>query len=410
MGSSLANKVLQAVRSQLLGLGAQLIAAAPIIAMSIYLSRAVSLAAVADFALLIGVSSVIFTLGMIGLRSRLVLDRFRDFSEADYYSLRLLATGLMASTILIAGLALGASPLLTLAVVFLRIGDAALDLTLAVDQVRRDDRVHIYGYLNGSSFKLVMIVLTLGLAELTGWVDPFAAFALAGVTHAVFSWALFMRRRQEAGALLTSSTLRACLRLIRHSFVFAAAQIICAILTSMPRLALQGIADRDLAGATGAALSVSTLLGMAYLAIWLRWVPHFGRDGLNARNLAIFGVEVSLGLAIMLAILWAIGAPVMGAIFAITEPDLLEVTVATLIASAVFFFVMTLANLFKPTRLAWTESLVYLGGIVAMLLLWAMNKSPQIPALLLTATVGMLGVEAATLAVLKFSRKAGTRA
>ena len=382
MPSGLATKVLQAGRSQLLGLGAQLIAAAPIIAMSIYMSRTVSLAAVADFALLIGVSSVVFTLGMIGLRSRLVLDRFRDFSEADYYSLRILATGAMALIILAAGLALGASPLLTLAVIFLRIGDAALDLAMAVDQVRREDRAHMYGYLNGSTFKLVMIVLALGAAEFTGWIDPFVAFTLAGLIHAAYAWTLFLRRREKSGALLTFGTVRACLRLIRHSAVFAVAQIICAVLTSAPRLALPGIADRDLAGAAGAALSVSTFLGMAYFAVWLRWVPRFGKDGLSTRKVAMFGAEMSLGLATMLAVLWAIGSPLIGAIFALTEAAHLQVALSTLMASAVFFFVMTLANLFKPTRLPWSESAVYLGGIAAVLLFVALESAPQIPALL----------------------------
>lgn len=410
MPSGLATKVLQAGRSQFLGLGAQLIAAAPIIAMSIYMSRTVSLAAVADFALLIGVSSVVFTLGMIGLRSRLVLDRYRDFSEADYYSLRILATGAMALIILVAGLALGASPLLTLAVIFLRIGDAALDLAMAVDQVHREDRAHMYGYLNGSTFKLVMIVLALGTAEFTGWIDPFVAFTLAGLIHAAYAWTLFLRRREKSGTLLTSGTVRACLRLIRHSAVFAVAQIICAVLTSAPRLALPGIADRDLAGAAGAALSVSTFLGMAYFAVWLRWVPRFGRDGLSTRKVAMFGAEMSLGLATMLAVLWVIGSPLMRAMFALTEAAHLQVALSTLMASAVFFFVMTLANLFKPTRLPWSESAVYLGGIAAVLLFVALESAPQIPALLLVAAAGMLITEAAALAFLKLTQEAEARA
>lgn len=410
MASGLATKIFQAGRSQLLGLSAQLIAAAPVIAMSIYLSRTVSLAAVADFTLLIGVSSVVFTLSMIGLRSRLVLDRFHDFSEADYYILRILASGAMALIILAAGLALGSSPLLTLAVIFLRVGDAALDLAMAIDQVRRENRAHFYGYLNGSTFKMVVIVLALGAAELTGWIDPFAAFALAGLIHATYAWTLFLRRREETSTLLASGSVRACLRLIRHSAVFAVAQIICAVLTSAPRLALPSIADRDLAGAAGAALSVSTFIGMVYFAVWLRWAPRFGQDGISSRKAAMFGVEMSLGLATMLAVLWAIGAPVMGVIFALTGSAHLQMALSTLMASAVFFFVMTLANLFKPTQLPWSESAVYVGGITAMLLVVALESAPQIPELLLAAAAGMLVTEVAALLFLKFTKNVGARA
>lgn len=407
MLKGLANRILYAGRSQVLGMGAQLIAAAPIIAMSIYLSRAVSLAAVADFALLIGASSVIFTLGMIGLRSRLVLDRFQDFAEADYYSLRMLATGAMALIILIAGIALDAPLALTLAVVFLRIGDAALDLVMAVDQVRREDRAHLYTYLNGSIFKLVTIVFALGSAELTDSVNVFVAFAFAGLIYAIYAWAIFLRRREEKGPLLGPGALHSMLCLTRHSAAFAVAQIICSVLTGAPRLALPSIADRDLAGAAGAALSVATVLGMAFFAVWLRWVPRFGKDGLSTHKAAMFGAEMSLGLAAMLALLWLVGAPMMAAVFALTDPAHLETARATLLASAVFFFVMTLANLFKPSQLPWAESVIYLGGIAVVLLLVAQEGAPNIPTMLLGAAAGMMATECAALAVLKLTKEKG---
>lgn len=397
-------KVIDVGRSQILGLSAQIIAAAPIIVISIFFARTIGLAAVADFTLLIGISSVAFTLGMIGLRSRLVLDHFRNFAEVDYFGLRVVATFAMALVILTAGLAVSAPPVLTITVMFLRIGDAALDLVMAVDQVRRKDREHMYGYLKGSVFKLVLILLALLVSELIGTISIFSAFACAAVLHAFYAWILLLSRRAGKKTIFGSKTLITIFRLMRHSAVFAVAQIICAVLTSAPRLALPTMADRELAGAAGVALSVSTFLGMAYFAVWLRWMPRFGKDGLNARKTILFVVEMTIGLIAMLMTLWAIGAPVVGTIFALTEPAYLEMALLTLMASAIFFFVMTLANLFKPTRLPWAESFVYLGGLAGATFVILPDIAAQPPQILLAAAMGMIVVEFLALFVLKQSQ------
>lgn len=406
MSAVFLKQILRAGRSQLLGLSAQLIAATPIIAISIYLSRAVSLAAVADFALLVGISSVAFTVGMSGLRSWLVMDRFREFTEGNYYSLRIFATGPMALIILIAGPAFGAPISLTFAVVFLRIGDSALDLVMGIDQVRREDRAHMYGYLHGSIFKLAIILLAQGTAELTGWVDPILAFALAGAIYAVYAWNLALRLRLDRPIVHASGALSVIVRLLRHSAAFAMAQIVCAALISTPRIMLTALVDRDLAGAAGAALSVSTFCGMAFYAVWLRWAPRLGKDGLSPTNLAKFCTEMSLSLLAMLAVLWLIGERVMGRVFAITEPAHLELALSTLMASAVFLYVVGLANLFKATRLPWAESIVYVVGITSVLLLVIQEGVPQIPALLLAASAGMIAAEVTAAVVLRLLRNA----
>jgi O-antigen/teichoic acid export membrane protein len=405
MPQGLAGKILQAGRSQFLGLGAQLIAAAPIIAVSIYLSRSVGLAAVADFAMLIGVSSVAFTLGMVGLRSRLVLDRFRDFPEGSYYNLRIAATGPMALVILATGFALGAPPLLALGVAFLRVGDAALDLVLSVDQVRREERAHMYGYLHGSTFKLAILLLALGIAELTDWVHPTAAIALAGLIYAIHAWMLLLRRRLETAPLLTPGAIAAARRLLRNSIVFAVAQVICSVLTNTPRLTLPLIADRQLAGAAGAALSASTFLGMSYFAVWLRWIPRFGLNGVGLRKAGMFGSELCLMFVSMVAAIWTIGGAMMGVLFALPEPEQRRVATQTLLASAVFFLLMTLANLFKPSRCPWGESIVYVGGIAGALLSISRPGVPQIPALLFAACIGMSVAATAVLVYLKFTQE-----
>lgn len=384
---------LSAGRAQVLGLGAQLIAAAPIIVMSIYLSRSIGLAAVAEFTLLIGVSSVAFTFGMVGLRSRLLLDQFRDYSEDDYYGLRVLSTVVMAAAVVIGGMSLGASSVMTIAVVLYRIGDAALDLVMAIDQVRRQATEHWYGYLQGSTVKLVAVVLFLGAAELTESIDPVGAFAVAGLIHAVYAWAMLFGRRERNPSLAISTAVPVMLRLANHSLVFAVAQILCASLTSAPRIALSAVPDKVLAGAAGAALSVSTLIGMAYFAVWLRWAPRFAKEGIQRAILAKFAVEMGCLLGLSSLLLWLIGGRAMALVFAIRDPLLIDVALQTLLASAVFFFFMTIANVFKPSRIPWLESAVYLGGIgvIAMAYPFLNGSTPMI---LITGAFGMLLVTA----------------
>lgn len=392
--------VVHVLRAQMLGLGSQVMGAAPNVVMSIYLARAVGLSAVADFALLIGISSVLFTVAMIGLRSRLVLDQFRDFDEADYYRLRIVASGLMTVAIVVGGLLLKAPLMLAVAVALSRLGDAALDLVMAIDQVRRDAREHMYGYLNGSIVKMAMIVVFLAGGSWSDLITPFAAYALASGFYAAYAWVLFNKRRETDRPLRWPGALGQMIRLIRFSAVFAVAQIMCALLTSAPRLGLPRIADRELAGAASTSLSVSTLIGMVYFAVWLRWVPRFGKDEFALRDAVFFLLEMIAALLLIVIMLWFVGAPVMASVYAIDNDIYLENASWTLIASSFFFFCMTLANLFKPTRIPWAESVAYFGGILAILICGWMVPQISIPLLLLAGTFGMGLVEVLMLTLL----------
>lgn len=384
-----------------------MLGAAPVIAMSIYLSHALGLAAVADYAVLTGASAVAFTLGMIGLRSRLVLDRFRSFDEGDYYTLRIAGSLGMTLGILGWGMALDAPVMLTLAVALMRAGDAALDLIMALDQVRREDRAHMYGYIRGSAIKLALLMVALAAGEATGLLSPYASFAVASGLHALTAWVQFLRHREETTPLLHGGRPRSVARLLRHSVVFAMAQILCAVLTSAPRISLLALTDREMAGSVGAALSVATLVGMAYFAVWLRWVPRFGKDGLQPRRALLFMAEMAVALAVILACVALLGRPAMALIYGIETPAYLDMTNATLIACAVFFFVMTLANLFKPTRLPWAESATYVGGLAALWLAqMALPGVTSIPVLVLAGTAGMVLLELLFFAVLVLTRRA----
>jgi hypothetical protein len=375
--------------------------------MSVYLAHAVGLAAVADYAMLIGVSAVAYTLGVLGLRSLLVLDRFRAFAEEDYFAMRIIAAAIMAPMIMLMGPLFQAPLLLTLAVALMRSGDAALDLVMALDQVRRDERSHMYGYIHGAVVKLALLLAFLLISEVTGLISPFVAFTLACALSAAYSWWLFMKRRESRDVLFSAGRAAQLLRLLRQSFAFAIAQILCALLTSAPRIALTSITDRELAGAAAAALSVATLIGMAYFAIWLRWLPRFGMNRLRCDNVLFFVGEITVTLLLILGTVWLVGRPAMALVYGITDPHRLDMTLWTLITCAIFFFIMTLANLFKPTRLPWAESAVYAGGLSAIFLAFLLQPEISIPALLILGAAGMAIVEVLALAVLFILRRPG---
>ena len=396
-----AERLFRVARSQILGLTAQLIAAAPILLVSIFLSRAISLAAVADFALLIGVSSVAFTLAMIGLRSWLMLDRFREFSEAEYCSLRIIGAGFMGLIILTVGLVLEAPFFLTIAVVLLRIGDAALDLVMAIDQVRRDARAHMYGYLKGSSFKLVMILIALVAIKLIPDIDAYVAFTVAIVVYTIFAWNLFFSRCEDLAALFGVGTADRILGLIGRSAVFAIGQITCAFVISLPRFVLPAMEDRNLAGAAGAALTISTFFGMAYFAVWLRWAPRMGKLGVNRYEGVTFCIETCVVCIAMLGVTWAGGVPLLRLFFGLSTSNHLDMALSTLMASVVFYFVLTLANLFKVTKLPWLESIVFLSGAGAMSIYATVQETPNTSRLLLAASGIMVAVELLAFLIVK---------
>lgn len=395
--------ILDAGRSQVLGLLAQVIAATPVIAMSIYLSRAASLAAVADFALLIGVSSAAFTLALLGLRTRILLDQLETFADADYLYLQMAATMTMALVIAVSGFVLDAPPALLAAVVLLRVGDSALDLVLGIDQVRRDQSRQLYGYLKGSSVKLLLVTLSFVVAELSQAVSAFTAFAGACLAHAIYAWVLFVGRIHVSNAQWAPLDSKKLLLLAKGAFAFCVAQFVCAFLTSAPRFALPGFSDRELAGAAGAALSVSTFIGMVYFAIWLRWGPRFGKVGLSGRSAAFFLSELALVFVLIELALWLMAAPLMSMVYGLQAATHLSLAVGILMSSGVFFLVMTISNLFKVTRTPWAESAAYLGGLLAMIAegLFAANQS--IANLLMIGALGMMSVQAIFL-VASFAR------
>ncbi len=385
--------LLSAARAQMLGIVAQVIAALPIIVISVYLARVVGLPALADFTVLVGVSALALSVMLLSLRSRLLIDRFADFETAEYVALRLVTTVAMIFAILVAGVVLGAPPLLVFAVVALRVGDAGLDLVLGIDQVEQSSQTHLYAYLGGSLAKLLLVALSFVVAYLMDSVSPYSALVGAGVVYAVIAWWQIATRLKGAAGPARFPASRLW-KLAASTAAFLTAQIICAFLTTSPRIALTLIGDQELAGAAAAALSVSTFVGMAYYAVWLRWGPIIGQSGATLRNTAMLALEMLVIFVLLEGFFFLFSDIVMGMVFGIQSDEHLRMALLTLMASTGFFFAMTAANIFKFTPAPWFESAAYIGGLAAIAGLLSYDAAAGIPLLLVAGATGMIVVQA----------------
>lgn len=377
---------------------AQVIAAIPPMLVAIYLARIEGLAAVADFAMLFAASSLALSFGTTGLRAQLLVDRFGQFGRADYLSLRIASTVIMAGAIAFAGIVIGADPMLVLAVMLLRIGDTGLDLVLGFDQVTMKSDRQLYGFMIGSTVKLVLVSVALFVADLAEGVGIYPAFALAALLYTVQAWFTMARRSHETPATGKGAAAQALL-LARVSFAFCVAQIICALLTTYPRLALKLVEDQDLAGAAAASLSVATLLGMAYYAVWLRWGPKLGLAGTWSVKSIYFILELLFVLVASEIAIYLLGPFFMAQVFAIGEPALLAVSVQTLLCASLFFLAMNMSNLFKFTSAPWLESATYIAAIAVMLAHSLVLGSESIPQLLIIGALAMFAMQATFLSV-----------
>ena len=380
-------------RAQILGILAQVIAALPIIVISVYLARAVGLVALADFTVLVGVSALALSVTLLSLRSRLLVDRLSEFDKAEYVLLRLITTCAMMAAILVAGFVIGAHALLIVAVLALRVGDAGLDLVLGIDQVELDAQTHLYAYLGGSVAKLLLVVASFIAAYMVDDLSPYAAVAGAGAIYAGIAWWQLSTRFTGAPdpAKLSRSRLW---KLAASTAAFLTAQIVCAILTTSPRIALTFVEDRELAGSAAAALSVATFVGMAYYAVWLRWGPAFGKSGATLQNTTMLVLEMSVIFIALEACFFLFSDSLMRIVFGLELGEHLRMSRITLMASTAFFFIMTISNTFKFTPLPWLESVAYLGGLVAIAIVLLGEGGASIPLILVAGAVGMAGIQA----------------
>lgn len=358
------------LRAQTLGVLVQVLSALPMLVISVLLGRTAGFAALADFTLVVGLSAVLLVLSMLGLRTAMLKDRFEVFELNSYIAARLAGVVFLAFSTLIVAAAFDIPFILISIVVLLRIGDLALDLILAIDQVRQSEKQHLYGFLLGQTVKLAAILIAAAYIWWTGTVsDPFAPITFAAASYCAAAFYLlaaqYAKVKVKPATKTTGMARGQLLPLFKLAVPFLGASLICALLVSFPRIMLGWYGDDIAAGTVAAALTVATLAGMVFYAIWLRWSPRLGREGLAPGNILLFLAEIALILVLMLLLAALFGGRATAFVYGITSESQVDVVTETLIWSIIFFAAMTTANLFKFSRQPWIESLVFIAGLVA---------------------------------------------
>lgn len=372
----------------------QIAGALPLLVISVYLARSEGLAAVGEFAALSGMSATTYMVAWAGFRALMVADRLETFSVRQFVFARTLLAALGTVFLVACGWAFQFAPMLVAATVFLRIGEGIVDLALGLQQVRSSaTAIRSFG-VNNAVRSGVVVMPT--VAAMMGWVGGgstlVAGFSALSMLVAVVLVLPAFSRAWELGRHASAQPYS---KLLASAFWFGTAGAVCAAVTSLPRVLLPtfGLAEHQF-GSAGAALSVATFFGMAFYGSWLRWAPRLRVGAVSAEQVRRFVLETGVILTLLLVGAWFVLSPVVVWMYRlpIGEGDWLVQQI--LLAAAVFFGAMNLANLFKATRAPWLETIAYLlplGGGIAM----ASLLGGHVPALLLMLaallTVGLAG-------------------
>ena len=124
------------VLHHLFGIGGQVAAAAPTLAIAIMLSHTVGLVPAGQFVIAAGAAALIFTTTNLGLVYYVSIDRLRDFDTQDYVFTRVITTTIGLGVLFAISGHLGVPLQLVLLVGLLQVSG------VAVDMARRPGRAH----------------------------------------------------------------------------------------------------------------------------------------------------------------------------------------------------------------------------------------------------------------------------
>lgn len=384
------------------GVAGQVAVALPIFSMAAIVAHESGLRASGEFIVGAAVAAIIYMATFWALRSYVVLDGFVEFRPGAYVRFRFIGILLASILTALSSPALGVPLWLILSVILVKASDGLLDLALGFDQVSRPAGRAIVVYARTSLFRLLWVFLCL-MFVLKGMISMPTALLASGVgAIAVTTYGLRSAWRHVHGRLgSTRSTNMGAASLLSRAAPLAVAALVCAGVTALPRAVAGTIYSDDALGVVGASLLVGGFFGMFYYTTWLRWFSKLRRSGLDARCLAGFGLETLAGVAILM-VLAAFPFPLLTSLlFGFSSADEMALSRFTLMACALFFAVMNLANTMKLTPKPLGESLIYTAGLLAMIAyVLTFTSTATMPHLLLVGAAGM-----AIAGVMFFSRE-----
>jgi len=375
------------IKQHILSVIGQAAAALPPVLVLIFLSRKVGLELAGLFTIVAGISAAAFSTAHWGLRTSVLLDRFRTIDVRTYLIARLFALTLAAVVVAVVSGFLDIDYRLIAGLILFKVSDGLLDLDFAVTQVRSETSDAIAAFAFWHAIKLLLLISALAIAVYSGQGSIQTAFVLAGlvalmlVSHRIY--------RTVAVKQESRSTTRAVWQVFVNAAWFAIAAGLCAIVTSAPRFSLAWLYEGDVLGVIGVTLSASTFFGMVFYTTWTRHLPKFGGPSSFRLTAMRFLAESFLIGAAIFVVSWVLLPQIVGFVFAYSEPQQLLLTKQVLVASVVFFVGMNTCNLYKVTARPWMESVSYALALAVPVMLALVNPEMRETHLLL-ATSGLV--------------------
>lgn len=355
-----------------LGIAAQVLAAAPVPAVSIFLVWNASLEMAGYLAFAQGLVGVCFTVANLGLRPALAMDGVQAFDRATYWRIRSATTAGMVLACAGATLVGPVPGLLLMGVTLLRVGDSFLDLSLGFRQATQEAASVVAGYALEVGVRLaVFLSVLLSAFWLSG--KPLESFAVAGCCASLYVVAVEwvrLPRLHEAPATGT----RGVRAILRRACPFAAASVAVSVISALPRLLSERYYSGAEFGAAGIALLVVTFCGMAFYTSWIRVNVQLRKNGFSRDLLFRYLTEVGVLLGLLVGGLYVM-RPLVALIYGIHDPDLIELFFRIGVGGMVLSACVGLQNFFKATRHPGAEFLVYGVGVIAMLFGFYANVS-----------------------------------
>lgn len=351
------------IRQHILSVIGQVAAALPPVFVMIFLSRTAGLELTGRFTIAAGISAATFSTALWGLRTSVLLDRFRTTAARTYLAARILALTLAAVVVAVVAGLLDIDNRLIAGLILYKVCDGLVELDFAVTQVLANTAHAIETFASLHAIKLLLLIAGMSMAILSGRFSIYTAFLISGLIALLVVWRRIypmVAARPGSGSAPSAIWLA-----FTNATWFAIAASLCAIVTGAPRFSLAWLYEGDALGVIGVTLSASTFIGMIFYTTWTRHVPNFaGRERFRLVAIRFLAESFLIGVVIF-AISWVLLPQIVSFIFDYDEPRQLLLTRQVLVASILFFAGMNSCNLYKVTNWPWLESVSYLLALVA---------------------------------------------
>jgi O-antigen/teichoic acid export membrane protein len=358
------------VRQHLVGLIGQVSAALPLLLVTVFLSRWVGVKEAGYFSIYIGSSAIVYSIALWGLRSQIVLDRFRHFDSSSYLAYRCVAvflSGLMIFMIADHG---NVNLALVWIVILFRAVDSFIDLSMAFDQVNMHNSSAIRNFCVRHLSKLAVVAVSFIFGYIFDHEVMYLVLVLAGVTLLVFCLSKHVHIETQKKSVQSSLCIGRMSAIFKAASWFAIASVACAVITNIPRVAVVSFYDGEMVGIVGVTLSVTAFFGMVFNMTWVRALPKFSSEA-SSRGVARFFVLENAAISVILFLACYFLLPfIVAMIFGFQGVQNLELSRNVMLCSVIFFLGQIFSNLFKITSKPWLESCSYVVGLLVGVSYW----------------------------------------